>query len=270
MRRNRSVCTVLLLGFLTGAVAASAAPKRVLFVGNSLTQANRLPQIVQAMAAADGEELYVETVAFGGFDLELHWNRGDAQRAIAKGWDVVVLQQGPSSLPSSRIHIRSWTRQFAPEIRRAGARPALYMVWPELERIDVFDDVRDSYSLAALDVRGMFIPAGEAWRAAWRRQPSAPLYDTDNFHPSVAGSYAAALSIYGMLFQRAPQGLPSRLQLASGDVVEVPASLASLLQDAATEANQVFGRRGLGLVWSDDSEPQREHLPADEPPRVHH
>jgi hypothetical protein len=218
---------------------------QVLFIGNSLTYSNELPLIVQALAKAAGQDLYVESVAFGGFSLDDHLRDGTARRAIeSRRWNVVVMQHGPSSLPESRVELRGSAKKIAPLIRKAGGRPAFFMVWPELERSAYFDAVRDSYSLAAADVRGMFIPAGEAWRAAWRRDPQAPLYSADDFHPSVAGSYTAALSIYGMLYQRAPQNLPARLTLSNGHVVEVPAALAKTLQDAATEANQTYGRPG--------------------------
>lgn len=216
---------------------------RVLFIGNSLTSANDLPLMVQALAKAAGKTLYVESVTLGGANLEDHWNDGQAATAIAsKKWNVVVLQQGPSSLPDSRVHLRLWTKKFDELIRSAGGRTALYMVWPELERAAFFDDVRDSYSLAASDVNGLFFPAGEAFRAAWRRDPRAPLYASDDFHPSVAGTYTAALSIYGVLYKRTPQGLPARLVLANGQVIDVPQALAKLLQDAAAEANQTYGR----------------------------
>ncbi|MEA2604637.1 MAG: hypothetical protein QOF89_5629 [Acidobacteriota bacterium] len=228
-------------------VRVSPAPPgkslRVLFIGNSLTSANDLPLMVQALAKAAGKTLYVESVILGGANLEDHWNDGGALRAItSKRWSVVVLQQGPSSLPESRVHLRTWTQKFAGPIRQAGGRPALYMVWPELERSAFFDDVRDSYSLAASDVNGLFFPAGEAFRAAWRRDPKAPLFSSDGFHPTVAGTYAAALSIYGVLYRRDPEGLPARLELANGQAVTIPQALATLLQDAATEANQTYGR----------------------------
>jgi hypothetical protein len=215
----------------------------VLFIGNSLTYANDLPLIVQALAKAAGEKLAVEMLTYGGAALEDHWNDGGAQRALERQrWDVVVLQQGPSSTPENREHLRKWTKKLAEPIRKAGARPALYMVWPDKSRFSFFDDVRESYSLAAADVDGIFLPAGEVFRAAWRRDPRAPLYGGDDFHPSVAGSYAAALSIYGMLYRRAPQGLPARLQLANGQIVNLKPELAKLLQQAATEANQRYGR----------------------------
>jgi hypothetical protein len=216
---------------------------RVLFIGNSLTSANDLPHMVQALANAAGKTMQIESVIIGGANLEDHWNDGGAQRAIAsQRWSVVVLQQGPSSLPESRVHLRTWTKKFDELIRKAGGRTALYMVWPEQERSAFFDDVRDSYSIAAQDVKGIFFPAGEALRAAQRRDPRAPLFSSDGFHPTVAGTYAAALSIYGVLYRQAPQGLPAQLRLANGQVVTVPQTLAALLQDAATEANQTYGR----------------------------
>jgi hypothetical protein len=216
---------------------------RVLFLGNSLTQANDLPLVVKALAEAAGQELTVETVAFPNANLEDLWYEGSALAAIAQGdWDFVVMQQGPSSLPESREHLRKWVKKFSRRIRAAGARPAVYMVWPSVDRISFFDAVVESYTLAAEDVRGLLIPAGETWRAAWRRDPDLALYGPDGFHPSIAGTYAVALSMYGMFYLRSTQGLPNRLELENGEVIHVPRPVARLLQQAADEANRTAGR----------------------------
>ena len=241
------VAALLLAWFVFSGQAAPkrpvARPQRVLFIGNSLTYANQLPLIVEALAKASGDRLETSSVTFGGFNLEDQWNQGSALRELDKGgWTVVVLQQGPSSLPENRADLRLWTKRWAERIRKAEARPALYMVWPDKTRLGFFDAVSQAYTLAAADVRGMLFPAGEAWRAAWRRDANAPLYGPDDFHPSAAGSYAAALSIYGMLFQRPLQGLPAKLTLRDGSVIDVPPALAALLQEAATEANRKFGK----------------------------
>jgi hypothetical protein len=213
---------------------------RVLFVGCSLTYSNDMPTIVQALARSAGESLEVAQATRGGANLQDHWRHGGALRQIkAGGWDVVVLQQGPSSTPENRENLRHWTRRFAEPIRKAGARPALNMVWPTLDRFGYFDEVRSSYTLAAEDVDGMLFPSGEAWRAALRRDPKVALYRRDGFHPSPAGSLAVALSIFGVLYDRSPVGLPAR-EFAK---VKVPPALARLLQEAAAEANQQFGRR---------------------------
>ncbi|HEY0512070.1 MAG TPA: SGNH/GDSL hydrolase family protein [Thermoanaerobaculia bacterium] len=217
---------------------------RVLFLGSSLTYANEMPFIVQALARSVGETLDVSVVAHGGASLEEHLNNAGTMRTIREGgWSFVVLQQGPSSTPENREHLREMTRRLAEPIRQAGARPALYMVWPGADRLGYFDEVRDSYILAAEDVDGMLLPAGEAWRAVWRRDPKVALFRRDGVHPSPTGSFTVALSIFGMLCGRSPVGLPGRLRLRHGAFAQVAPGLAPLLQDAAAEANERFGRR---------------------------
>lgn len=229
---------------VTAAGAGAGRRRRVLFLGSSLTYANDMPAIVQACASVVGEGLEVGVVARGGASLEDHWRHGGARRRIEEGgWDVVVLQQGPSSTPANREHLRSWTRRFAEPIAKAGARPALYMVWPGADRRRFFDEVCDSYRLAAEDVDGMLLPAGAAWQAVWRRRPQAELYRRDGIHPSPAGSFTAALAIFGVLCGRSPVGLPARLRLAGGAHAKVPPALVPVLQEAAHEANERFGRR---------------------------
>ena len=209
----------------------------MLFIGNSLTAVNDLPAIVQALADSAGERLQVASVLGSGTSLEDLWNAGDAPRTVDRGgWTVVVLQQGPSSLAESRRHLIEWTERYDARIGAAGGRTALYSVWPARERFGDFDRVSESYRIAARAVNGLLFPAGETWRAAWRRDPDAPLYGDDQFHPSAAGSYAAALTIFAVLFERTPVGLPPRLRLASGREIVIAPGLAALLQESAGEA----------------------------------
>lgn len=209
---------------------------RALFVGNSLTEANELPLIVEALSAAGGHPLFAESVTYGGVSLEDHWGLGTQNRIAAGGWRWVVLQQGPSALLSSRVNLREWTRRFDSVIRQAGALTALYMVWPEASRRNAFADVSASYRLAAQDVGGILLPAGDAWLAAWRLDAALSLYGPDGFHPTVAGSYLAALTIYGGLTGNSTLGLPARLRLRSGTGLDVDPMIAPRLQAAADEA----------------------------------
>jgi hypothetical protein len=225
--------------------AAPGGGTRVLFIGNSLTEFNGLPQMVRTLARQAGEPISVDAVTFGGFSLEDHWNEGSARRAIARGgWRYVVLQQGPSSLPESRENLLHWAGRFNPEIRRAGARPAFYSVWPDITRSGFFDDVTESYRQAAASTEGLLLPAGEAWRAAWRREPAVALYGSDNFHPSVRGTYLAALVICAQVLGRSPVGLATPLRQQDGTMPAFTpnASETALLQDAAAEAIREHAR----------------------------
>jgi lysophospholipase L1-like esterase len=204
------------------------APLRVLFVGNSLTATNDLPAAVASIAEEGARRpLEVEAVAPGGVSLEEHWSSTGAREALASSvWDAVVLQQGPSSLPASRAHLRRWATRWADEIRAHGARPALLAVWPEEARRSAFPDVLDSYASAASAADALLLPAGAAWLAAWRRDPGLELYGADGLHPSEQGTALAALVAYAGLTGARPGELP-----VPGDPGSAP-----VLRAAAAEA----------------------------------
>lgn len=212
--------------------------RRVLFIGNSLTYVNDLPGIVQALAdSAGGDKLAVWMVAGPDMALVDHWNDGTAQREIARGsWELVVLQQGPSSTEANRDSLRIFAARFATEIAKVSARPALYSVWPTSGRQQDFVRAIESYTLAAGDVNGLLLPVASAWLAAWQRDGNLQLYAADGLHPSVTGSYLAALVMYAKILNRSPIGLPARVRLHSGAVVAVDARAATLLQQVAASA----------------------------------
>ena len=179
------------------------------------------------------------------FALIDHWSIGEPQPLITKGkYSVVVMQQGPSSVEVNRDTLRLAAKLFAPLIRAAGGVPAMLAVWPTSNRLVDFDRATESYQLAAADVGGMMIPSGEVWRAAWRRNPNLAFYSSDGLHPSALGSYAMALSLFGILYDRSVVGLPSSLRLLDGSNLNVDAATARLIQESADEANRQFGSKG--------------------------
>ncbi len=196
------------LALVAAVLLTQPSPTRILFIGNSLTYSNELPGMVCALARSAGRPVTCESVAKPDYGLEEHWNEREARQAIARGWDVVVLQQGPSALPESRRLLVNYTRRFDAEIKKAGARTALFMVWPSRSRRGDFPGVRQSYAAAAKEVKGLLMPAGEAWRAAWAANPELALYGPDGFHPSPTGTYLSALVIYEQIFASPPPATP--------------------------------------------------------------
>jgi hypothetical protein len=243
LRLARFALVVLIAGTAVASCGSSSVVPdtdptlRILFIGNSLTYANDLPATVQHLGHIDpGLAVVVSSVAEGGFSLEDHWNRGDAQRAIASArWDLVVLQQGPSALPETRVNLIDYATRFAGEIRKIGARPALYMVWPGLDREAEWSAVSASYAAAAEAADGLLLPAGEALRAVRADAPSIPLFEADGFHPSVAGTYGAALVIYARAAGVSPVGLTARAggsTLPPGYVTALEAGAAAAIAEA--------------------------------------
>lgn len=216
---------------------SSTGTVRVLFIGNSLTYINDVPGLVAGLArAGDGPRIETRTVAHPNFGLQDHWEQGEARAAIEEGWDVVVMQQGPSGLDASREVLLDYAARFAPLIRATGGRPALYTVWPSRERLDDFPRVVESYALAAEHVEGLLLPAGAAWESVLDADPTVPLYGPDQFHAGPEGAWLAAVVIWAGLTGESPREAPATVTRPDGTTVTLSASLATRLRDAAADA----------------------------------
>ncbi len=173
---------------------------RILFVGNSLTSGNDLPELVKEMGAQHRKLIQVDKILRGNYSLEDHWEDGSIQDALNRNsYDFVVGQQGPSALPESQVLLLNAAVKMAGLCREKNARLALYMVWPWQERLFDLDQVIYSYTQAALKTESLLCPGGLAWKYAWETDPNLALYGPDLFHPSLAGSVLAALTVYGGL-----------------------------------------------------------------------
>ena len=140
------------------------------------------------------------------------------------GWSVVVLQQGPSSLPDRRSHSASGRTVSIPHSGER-RRTALYMVWPESNRRD--HSMRgDAYARRG-SVAGMLLSGarpGAEPGAAIPRCPCTGLTDSSDAYGDLPGG-ARHLSTD---HRRSPVGLPH------GQMSE---ARALLLQEALQEAN---------------------------------
>jgi hypothetical protein len=233
-----AIAAAALLALAGSGAGAAEQPTalRVLFLGNSLTAANELPEMVVALGRARGVSIEYGAFTPGGYSLEDHWAAGQGRALLAStAWDVVVLQQGPSALPASQVDLRRWATAWADEARARGAAAALYTVWPESYRQYALPTVIASYSDAAAAAGAVVLPAGAAWREAWRRNRKLPLYGPDGFHPSTTGTYLAALTIYAGLTGTSPVGLP-RVVRTPRVRVSLSAKTARTLQVSARVA----------------------------------
>jgi hypothetical protein len=223
------------------AVPGSPVSLRVLFIGNSLTYYNNLPGTLKGVALTAGDTIHVEMIAKPNYALIDHiTNNSGAVEAIKRGgWDFVVLQQGPTTLPINRDSLVLWTRMFDSIIHPTGARTALFMVWPQGASAQGFESVRIAYQDAASAVDGLFLPAGVAWQLALQRDGLVGLYGPDNFHPTPLGSYLAAITIYGELTGRDVRDLPDVASM-DGKAMNTPTATVSMLQEAAHEADAKY------------------------------
>jgi hypothetical protein len=246
---------------LAQAPSSATSAIQVLFVGNSLTYTNDLPGTLEGIALQGGRPVSCASVTRPGYALIDHLDGGsDAVDVIRRGgWDYVVLQQGPSSLPESRVILIDGTERFDVEIRAIGAMTSLYMVWPDLSRYAYFEAVRQNYKAAADTVGGLFLPGGEAWLKAWEDDPSLALYGPDNFHPSPLGTYLVALVMYERITGGDARELPSTAVVA-GSALNVPVETVQLLQSAAHATNARYVTTSVGYPQLETGVPEAYQL----------
>jgi hypothetical protein len=198
----------------------------VLFVGNSFTARNDVPGLVARMAAARGKRLGHRLVSAGGASLRMHWNRGEAQEAMAAArFDYVVLQE-QSTLPvKNAARMRENVLLFDGAIRAAGAQTALYMTWarehePHNQRV-----IADAYASIGAEIGATVVPVGLVWERFLAEHATPALHDRDRSHPTLAGSYLAACVFYSVLFGESPEGIDVSVDgLADEDASRLRAS----------------------------------------------
>jgi hypothetical protein len=214
-----------------------AGGHHVLFIGNSLTYTNDLPGTVAQLAAVAGDTIRVRAVALPDLALIDHVNGASDAVNVIRGerWNFVVLQQGPSALPTSRDTLVLATQRLDPFIKASGATSAQFMTWPDATRPTAFDSVLASSQTAAKAVGGVVFPAGKGWTQAWLSDRTLALYGPDGYHPSELGTFLAALVIYEGITGHDARNLPARAY-ASGRELNLPTATIRLLQGAAHEA----------------------------------
>lgn len=242
---------------------------RILFIGNSYTYFNHLPEILAKLARA-GNQGDVETrmVAPGGWRLKDHWEKGEALAALHESkWDYVVLQEqstlGTNYYLDGLIRIagdqvfRPYAERWISEIRKAGAVPMLYLTWARRATPEDQAALSYAYLRAARDFSAQLAPVGIAWERLRTRQPALGLYFTDGSHPSPAGSYLAACTFYAAIFHRSPSELPGKISgvpvnMQTGKpepdkdevLVDLTSQQARAIQDAAWTTWQEHARNG--------------------------
>ena len=214
---------------------------RVLFVGNSHTATHRLPAVVAALAQRQGVALEVGMLAEPGHSLGDHLAGGRLQAALQRAdWDWVVLQQGPSSRPESRVDLRRSVTAIAEALHGRRARIALMSVWPHRRDRASSLAAEESYRQAAAAIDACVLPVATAWRLAAADDSAPRLYQRDQLHATRAGTVLAALTVgLGVVGPDRAEPTP-----ATGDATQPDAiSELQVLRQLAARAHRDEPRR---------------------------
>jgi len=174
----------------------------ILFIGNSLTYTNNLPQLVKTYAKLKGIDINTKMIAYPNYAIEDQWNDGQVQKLISsKKYDFVIIQQGPSSQSDGRKMLMDYGKKYYSLCKLNEVKLCFFMVWPSLNYYHTFDDVVKNHKDAASINNSILLPVGKKWKDYIDSTNNMEYYGSDGFHPSLKGSQFAAKVIVEHLLQ---------------------------------------------------------------------
>ena len=227
--------------------------KRALFLGNSYTAANNLPNLVKNIALSMGDTLIVDQNTPGGYTFQGHSTNATTLGKINQGnWDYVILQEQSQrpSFPISQVNsdVIPYAVSLDNTIHASDpcTKTMFYMTWgrkngdasncaawPPICTYKGMDDLlRQRYMLMADSLKAEVSPVGAVWRYIRNNFPNIELYQPDESHPSLAGSYAAACSFYTAMYKKDPTAITFNSNLTKGQADTIKMAAKAVVLDS--------------------------------------
>ena len=169
---------------------------RILFIGNSLTYVNDLPEVVRRLFEGVGIEADCFMLAVGGKCMDYHARQAETAYNIRYGhYDYIVLQGKATGFDPDPFY-ENGKIIFDKFISGTGAKPVMYVAWSLRGEAEKQPSMTAAYTKLAGYTGGLVAPAGEAWQKALRLRPAPEIYKEDGNHPTRAGTYLCSLCIF--------------------------------------------------------------------------
>ena len=248
---------------------------RVLFIGNSFTHYNELnrPNGIFANIAHEAgyTKVAVSTIYKGGYYLHQFLDETDtygkqvlaALKSNVK-YDIVVLQEQSAQPIANPADFYASCRDFKALIDQNGGEMWLYSTWgyktghnglnkygPTTQDMEM--KLRAAYVAIGEELNVPVIYAGAAMTKSFEDNPGIDLYNADLKHPSPAGSYLIAWTMFGTMFGVDPATLTynGAMSKADADALRAVASYISghnIPVDAAFRTSSVGVERGVSTA----------------------
>jgi hypothetical protein len=205
-----------------------AQPRSAIFIGNSFFYYNNSlhNHVAKLVASADpGYKLRMTSVTISGsgadwHDVESYFrpnalgtysfdaNNNVVFNKIDQLFDLAIMMdcsQCPIH-PQLQSTFYDYSKRHSETVRRHGTKPVFFMSWAYADKPEMTAGLAEAYTRAGNDNDALVIPAGLAFAAALKQRPGLVLHAADKRHPSVAGTYLAAATVYVALFKKSPEG----------------------------------------------------------------
>lgn len=247
--KNYFSAFLVILGFF---LVEAQTTKKALFIGNSYIASNNLPNLIAQMANSTGDELLFDSNTPGGYTLKQHSTNATTLSKINQGdWDFVILQD-QSQYPSfSDNFVQQNVYPFAEALNQTitsanSCTETLFYAtwgrkngdqdncggWPPVCTYEGMDNLlQERYRYMADENDALLSPVSWVWRYIRTNHPEIELYTSDNSHPSVAGSFAAAATFYTVMFEKNPVEIGFNSNLSADTADKIRAAVKTIVFD---------------------------------------
>jgi hypothetical protein len=232
---------------------------KILFIGDSLTHYNEMPQIFAALAKAAGKKVTADRQTKGGTGIAMLredpalW-KTVSDKIASDNWDIVVYQPNRNNpVMTEYFPYYPWKEYSAAKdlvelIVANGSIPLQYSSFgvnkgsvtrsgytKKMSRAE-HTNLVTAYNAAVSEMLGSkTVYTGATFNTLLSNDPKLGLYHTDNSHPSLAGSYLIAADFYTVIFGESPADIAYTHGLDADLAATLRSAAAELLTFAPTD-----------------------------------
>lgn len=214
---------ILLFSFiLISLYSFTQTSTKVLYLGNSYTYVNDLPNIVEQLSLSQSKEIQSTEFLSGGARFQTHWNNTAVTDRIKQGgFDYMILQGQSQEVAFPQGQFMSEVYPYAQKLDslfkefNPNGKVIFFMTWgyrygdatncpfytPFCTFSSMSQELYNNYRQMALDFQSSVAPIGAAWSYSINLDSNYVLHSSDNSHPSYDGSYLAACVLYSSIFK---------------------------------------------------------------------
>ncbi len=222
----------------------------VLFVGNSYTYSNNLPQLVSLLSGSGSTYIKTRKSTAPGAKLSQHWHgHKDLKTKYLMDsiyFDMVILQEyslGAIEEPDSSGY---YFQLFIELARQKGIQPFIFQTWSRAYRPQDMSILDDFYHKLVSQTGVPLIPVGKAWQKTLSKYSDLTLYAKDGSHPDKVGTYLSVCVILRSLTGNFPNNPPNEYMTRDhfGETIqlmyvedEIIAICKSLAEEVTSKSN---------------------------------
>ena len=232
---------------------------KILFIGDSLTHYNEMPQIFAALCKAAGKKVIADRQTKGGTGIAMLredpalWKTVSDKIASDK-WDIIVYQPNRNNpVMTEYFPYYPWKEYSAAKdlvelIKANGAIPLQYSSFgvnkgyvtrsgytKKMSRME-HTNLVTAYNAAVSEMLGSkTVYTGVTFNSVLASNSKLGLYHTDNSHPSPAGSYLIAADFFTVIFGESPANIDYNYSLDADLAATLRTAAAELLTFAPTD-----------------------------------